>query len=156
MVGTARKWFTERFSELKTFKDFEVRFRDTFDFKLSKDEMLKKMEKRNQGKSEPVYSNFQDKVTLCQTLSYGYDEIKEHVIMGLHNKHIVTVLFTTKPIDSDELLHEIIRFKDDHGKRLPVTSDLINIDENETIENRQGIFDLNIEFQVCLFCPGLQ
>lgn len=37
MVGTAKKWFTERATEIKTSEDFDVKFKKTFDLKVSKD-----------------------------------------------------------------------------------------------------------------------
>lgn len=116
MVSTARKWFTERASQIKTFEDFKASFKKTFDFKMGKDEMWEKMKKRIQGKTESIYSYFQDKVTLCKSLGFDFDEIKEQVIVGLQNKSIIPGLLAKDTRDTDQLLHEIVRFEKINNK----------------------------------------
>lgn len=116
LVGTARKWYSEKSSEIRNFYDFKVAFTKTFYMKPNRDELWEKMRKRHQTKNESIFSYYHDKVTLCKALDYDFVETKEQVIIGLYNKQIIPGLVAARAENLDDLLHEIVEFDRITGK----------------------------------------
>ncbi|KAL1475412.1 hypothetical protein MTO96_037305 [Rhipicephalus appendiculatus] len=111
LTGPARDWLRSRRSEIKTWRDFEERFRRTFVSQTRAAECWRKMYERVQQRNESSVVYFHAKVRLCKEANLDFWDTREQIITGLRSKKLSTMLLGKSHEDDDDILHDIQEFE---------------------------------------------
>ncbi|XP_029348288.1 uncharacterized protein LOC115034907 [Acyrthosiphon pisum] len=104
--GAARDWFVGR--TFRNWSDFKTQFNATFIRAVRMSDRWDALRRRNQSKDEHSMDYFQLKVRLCRDLSLSFDEVRDHVIQGLHSREMAMYALCRVHRDENDLLADIL------------------------------------------------
>lgn len=111
MVGAARDWLRTRRSEIKSWTDFEERFRRTFLSHMRAAERWRRMQERTQQRHETTVAYFHAKSRLCAEANLDFCDMREQIVIGLCSRQLCTMLTGRSHDDLEDLLHDIMEFE---------------------------------------------
>lgn len=101
----ARGWFmTESFCD---WTDFMVKFRAVFVRSLRMSDRWNVMTERRQGETEHIADYFYDKLQLCQALNLSFDEIRDHIVLGIYSQELAVYAMSRTHSSSATLLADL-------------------------------------------------
>jgi hypothetical protein len=86
LQGSALNWYRYHQEEIRTWSEFEEKFREKYEDTRTLTERVHEMEARVQGKDESAEDYFYTKMRLCRELKLEFQESKKLVLMGLKSR----------------------------------------------------------------------
>lgn len=111
LAGPALDWFRSRRSRIKSWEDFETRFRRSFVSQTNAAERYERMKERIQQRNETTTAYFHAKVRLCTEARLDFQETREQVLVGLRSSSLCSMLMGRTHDDEDDLLHDIEEYE---------------------------------------------
>lgn len=105
LTGAARSWYlSEVFPNWNTVL---VQFRAAFVRTLRMSDQWQELSSRLQKPDEHIIDYFYDKLRLCKALSLPFNEVRDHIILGMRSEEMSNYAMNRTHINSSELLADI-------------------------------------------------
>lgn len=111
LIGGAHQWYLARKDRIHTFDDFKTAFQKTFIKEEGLSVIWEQMTQRIQGRAETVNDYFFSKLNLCVRLDLSFQETKEQILIGLHDKQLCTAMLSCRHEDDDALLQDLREYE---------------------------------------------
>jgi hypothetical protein len=108
LQGSALNWYRYHQEEIRTWSEFEEKFREKYEDTRTLTERVHEMEARVQGKDESAEDYFYTKMRLCRELKLEFQESKKLVLMGLKSREAARTILLARHYDETSLLKDIL------------------------------------------------
>jgi hypothetical protein len=108
LQGSALNWYRYHQEEIRTWSEFEEKFREKYEDTRTLTERVHEMEARVQGKDESVEDYFYTKMRLCRELKLEFQESKKLVLMGLKSREAARTILLARHHEETSLLKAIL------------------------------------------------
>ncbi|KAJ8914442.1 hypothetical protein NQ315_017538 [Exocentrus adspersus] len=129
LKGSALKWYRYHQTEIRSWKDFEEKFKRNYSNQRTLAERFRAMSARIQQAGEPVEDYFYDKMRMCKSLKLSFKESKQLIIGGLKSKDAANTLLPDVKVNGKEIRayfdlgSQICALREDYVSKLKLNCD---------------------------------